>query len=114
MGRQRIAVKPAAADAARVFGQQVLFARHERNWTAAELADRAGVSARTVTALENGSPTVSLGNAFNIAVTVGVPLYGAESSAALAAERRIGDAKLALMPARVYHRGGGDDVDLDF
>lgn len=103
VGRQRIAMHPAAVDAARILGQQLRLARHERNWTATELADRAGVSARTVTSIEKGSAAVSIGNALNVAAAVG-----------LAAERRIGDDKLALIPAHVDHRSGGDRVDLDF
>ena len=114
MGRQRIAMHPAAVDAARILGQQIRLARHKRNWTATELADRAGVSARTVTAIEKGSAAVSIGNALNVAAAVGVPLFGSDGTERLAAERRIGDDKLALIPARVYHRSGGDHVDLDF
>jgi transcriptional regulator with XRE-family HTH domain len=115
MGRQKIAMRPAAADAARVLGQQVRLSRHERNWTAAELAQRAGVSARTVAEVENGSATVSVGNALNIAATVGLPLFGETKAEGLANERRIRDDKLALLPSRVYHRTSRDaDVSLDF
>ncbi|MHA6668611.1 helix-turn-helix transcriptional regulator [Homoserinimonas sp. A447] len=112
MGRQQIQLSRAAADAAAILGQQVRLARHERKWTAAELADRAGVSARTVTAMEKGSSAVSLGNALNLAVTVGVPLFGDRSD--VIAERRLGAAKLALMPSRVYRPRSDPAVDLDF
>ncbi|MHA6667482.1 helix-turn-helix transcriptional regulator [Homoserinimonas sp. A447] len=112
MGRQKIELSPAAADAAIVLGQQVRLARHHRNWTAAELAERAGVSPRTVTEMEKGSPAVSLGNALGLAVTVGVPLFGDRSD--VVAQRRLGAAKLALMPSRVYHPRSGPEVDLNF
>ena len=114
VGRQQIAMHPAAVDAARILGQQIRLARHERNWTATELADRAGVSARTVTAIEKGSAAVSIGNALNVAAAVGIPLFSVDGTDGLAAERRIGDDKPALIPDHVYHRSGGGRVDLDF
>jgi transcriptional regulator with XRE-family HTH domain len=113
MGRQRIGLNPVAADAAIVIGHQVRFARHDQNWTVAELADRAGVSAHTVTSIENGSAAVSVGNTLNVLVAAGVPLFGTTASEKLLAIRRNGEEKLALLPAREHHRGG-ETIDLDF
>jgi transcriptional regulator with XRE-family HTH domain len=110
MGRQQIALSPAAGEAARIFGQLVRFARHEKGWTATELAARAGVSARTVTEIEKGSPAVSLGNAFNVAVRAGVPLFQVSDTAELARLRRSGEQRLALLPQTVRHPQEDDGV----
>jgi transcriptional regulator with XRE-family HTH domain len=92
----------------------VRLARQAKRWPAAELAARAGVSARTVSMIERGSPTVSAGNLFNVAVLAGVDLFGADADE-LARLRALGRDKIALIPARTYHlRPREDDVDLDF
>jgi transcriptional regulator with XRE-family HTH domain len=110
MGRQKVDTTAETDDVLRALGAQVRLARRALNWTAAELADRSGVSARTVTQLERGAPSVSIGNAVKIATTAGVPLFAADPAAA----RRHGEAQLALLPSRVYHPRRVDDVDLDF
>lgn len=89
-------------DAAAVLGAQIAQARRGRGWTAAELGERVGVSARTITALERGSTTVALGTAFEAATLLGVQLFGAEGPE-LAALARQGRERLALLPRRVYH-----------
>jgi transcriptional regulator with XRE-family HTH domain len=114
MGRQKIAMSPAATEAALVLGQQIHFARHDRKWTVAELAGRAGVSDRTVAAIEQGQPSISIGNVFNVAVAAGVPLFGSDNPTGLARTRLNGSEKLALLPQRIRHSGGEADVDLDF
>jgi transcriptional regulator with XRE-family HTH domain len=114
MGRQKVAMSPAATEAALVLGQQIHFARHDRKWTVAELAGRAGVSDRTVTAIEHGLPSTSIGNVLNVAVAAGVPLFGADDPTSLAATRLNSSEKLALLPQRIRRPGGEADVDLDF
>lgn len=101
MTRNRVSPRPGAADAAVVLGQQIKLARHAREWTAAELAARIGVDPRTVAAMEAGSPAVSIGNVFNAADILGVPLFGAEDRVELARLRREGRDRLALLPTRV-------------
>lgn len=91
----------AAADAIAILGQQIKAARHARKWTAAELAARIGVDRRTVAAIEAGSPAVSIGNVFNAADILGVPLFGAEDRFELGRLRREGRDRLALLPTRV-------------
>lgn len=102
MPRREVVPLAATKDALTVLGQHIRQARHSRGWTAAELAERAGVSERTVLAVESGSPGSSIGIAFNLAVLVGLPLFGAESKAELALMRRRGEEVLALLPSRVY------------
>ena len=78
MSRRSIAVSRASADALGVLGNQIKMARHDRGWTVADLAARLSVNLRTVTNIESGSPTVSIGTVFNAAFTVGVNLFGLE------------------------------------
>lgn len=114
MARIRVSPRPGAADAAVVLGQQIKAERIARKWTAAELAARIGVDRRTVAAIEAGDPGVSLGNAFNAADIVGVPLFGAEDRAELARLRREGRDRLALLPTRVDQPRNRTEPDDDF
>lgn len=50
-----------AKEALRELGGQIRLARKRRLWTIAELAQKIGVSAPTIIALEKGVPTVSVG-----------------------------------------------------
>lgn len=102
MAKKTHAFARATVDAAMVLGAQIAQARRGRGWTAAELGERVGVSARTIAALEHGAPTVALGTAFEAATLLGVPLFGAEGPQ-LAALARQGRDRLALLPRRVYH-----------
>lgn len=92
----------ATVDAAQVLGAQVARARRERGWTAAELAERVGVSARTITSLEKGSLGVALGTAFEAATMLGLPLFGTDGPDGLAVLARRERDVLALLPSRVY------------
>ena len=104
-----------AHQAAAVLGQLIRLRRTELGWTAEEAADRAGVSARTVSLIEHGSPNPSLGNVLNLAVAVGVPLFGEDDPEAYARLRFTGEQRLALLPSRVYHpREKDDDARFDF
>ncbi|MDN5794498.1 MAG: helix-turn-helix domain-containing protein [Intrasporangium sp.] len=114
MARIRVSARRGAADAAAVLGQQIKAARIARTWTAVELAERIGVDRRTVAAIEAGDPGVSLGNVFNAADIVGVPLFGAEDHAALARLRREGRDRLALLPTRVGKPRRKSEPDDDF
>ena len=100
MSRRSIAVSRASADALGVLGNQIKMARHDRGWTVADLAARLSVNPRTVTNIESGSPTVSIGTVFNAAFTVGVNLFGLEWPE-LARARRQGEDTLALLPSKV-------------
>lgn len=101
MARIRVSPRRGAADAAVILGIQIKTARAARKWTAAELAERISVDRRTVAAIEAGDPGVSIGNVFNAADILGVPLFGAEDGVELARLRRAGQDRLALLPTRV-------------
>lgn len=89
-------------DAVRVLGAQIAVTRRERGWTAAELAERIGTTARTVSNIERGSPAVAIGLVFEAATLLGVPLFGVDAAGRAALARR-GEQQLALLPSRVYH-----------
>jgi transcriptional regulator with XRE-family HTH domain len=114
MARIGVSARRGAADAAAVLGQQIKAARVARRWPAIELAQRIGVDRRTIAAIEAGDPRVSLGNAFNAADILGVPLFGAEDRAELARLRREGRDRLALLPTRVDKPRKKAEADDDF
>jgi transcriptional regulator with XRE-family HTH domain len=115
MSQREISMTPVAADAARLLGAQIRLARHEKRWSAKELAERAGVSQRTVLAIEAGKPTPSLGNVLNIAVLAGVELFSQTDPLEIALARRRALDRLALMPALVRKlKNNDDDGDYDF
>jgi len=114
MAKKEVALTRAAADALAVLGSQIRLARHEKNWTAADVGARIGVSARTITSLEKGSAGVAVGTVLNAASVLGVALFGADGEE-LARLRRRGEERVALLPSREYQpRASGDDDDLDF
>ena len=91
---------PTTKAAVALLGAQVALARKERRWTAADLAERVGVTAHTIGRLERGEPTVAIGVVLEAAVVTGVPLFAAPESdlPGLAAAAR---QRLAVLPARV-------------
>lgn len=99
-----------ARDALAVLGLEIARARRERRWTAAELAERAGVSPTTLRKVEHGEPTVAIGIVFEVATLVGLPLFGADADG-LAALRVRSSERLALLPERIRPT---EPVDDDF
>lgn len=97
-----------ALEAAGLLGLEIARARRERSWTMAELAARAGISPFTLRKVEAGDPTVGLGTAFDVAVLVGVPLFGTEPTEFAGLVERSRD-RLALLPARVREPTGPVD-----
>ena len=78
-------------------GAQIRLARRQRRWSQTELAQRIGITTRTVYKIERGDLSVGLGAAFEAATLVGVPLFHTERSR-LAAERDRVEARSALLP----------------
>lgn len=99
---------PYAIEAAQLLGAQVRLARLERRWSARELADRAGVVPDTLTKVERGDMTVSLGVAFEVAALVGVPLFH-EERPRLTMDLDRTRALVAVLPQRVRKRKVKDD-----
>lgn len=98
-------------DAARLLGAQILQGRHERRWSAEELANRVGISRRTLSKIEHGDPSVGLGVALEAARLVGVPLFHEDRDELKAELARHRD-RLSLLPQRV--RAPSGPVDDDF
>jgi len=104
-----------AENALAVLGHEIRLSRKGKNMKIVELAARTGLSPRTISAIETGSPSTSVGNVFTVAVAVGFPLFSMNDPSELLAHRRRGEQKLALMPTRVDRpRVEGDDGDFDF
>ncbi|WP_202033310.1 helix-turn-helix domain-containing protein [Nocardioides sp. WS12] len=77
--------------------------RRARRWNQIELAERAGISANTLRSIEQGAPSSTIGIVFEVAVLLGLDLFGAgagELSALVAQGRN----QLALLPKRVRNR----------
>jgi transcriptional regulator with XRE-family HTH domain len=109
MAKRQVSPTPEAAEAIRVLGQQIRIGRHRKGWSAESLAARIGVSPRTVTSIEAGSPGTSIATVLNAAVTVGVRIFGADRDE-LVAMRRRGDEVIALLSGRVFEKSGDDAI----
>lgn len=99
MSRKAHSHSPWTLDALRVLGQQVSSERRTLRWTQAELAERAGITAKTLSGIESGSPSVAIGTVFEVAALLGIPLVGAADPMA----KDVMAQRLALLPARVDH-----------
>lgn len=91
---------PATTDAVSVLGSQLAAARRRQRRTMADVADRAGITRKTLGKIEAGDPTVTIGIVFDVAAVLRVPLFGA-SGRALADLAARGRTELALLPARI-------------
>lgn len=100
-----------ARDAAVLLGQLIRSARIERRLTAAQLAERAGISRGLVQRIERGDPGCAIGRVFECAAIVGVRLFDFDRAAledAVEGSRRM----LTLMPKSI--RAPRDEADDDF
>ncbi len=103
---------PYAVEAARLLGAQIRLARRERRWSQAELAARAGITARTVYKIEHGDLSVGLGAVFEAAALLGVPLFHSDRSRLTVDLDRV-EARSALLPRPTRSRPD-EDVKDDF
>lgn len=88
-----------------ILGDSIRAARLRRGWSVALLAQRVGVSIPTITKIERGDPSVSIGSVFDAAWLVGVELYGDNQDLA----GRIARSDLALLPQRGRSRQARDN-----
>lgn len=102
---------PYTVEAALLLGAEIRLARRERGWSQAELADRVGITSRTVSKIEHGDLRVGLGTAFEAAALVGVPLFHADRSR-LSVDLDRAEARSALLPRPSRSHAG--DVNDDF
>lgn len=61
MGRKKAVLLPKLERKLKIVGEQIKLARLRRGWTAEEIAEKAYVGRSTVTEIEKGSPSVSMG-----------------------------------------------------
>lgn len=97
-------------DAVTVLGQIVASERRTQRRTAADLAERAGISRDTLYRVEHGDPSVAVGTVLELLVILGVPLFG-EDAAGLAREAVAGRRLLTLLPERVRHAAEAEPDD---
>lgn len=109
MAKRKVHPTPEAADAVAVLGQHIRLGRHERGWSAADLATRVGCSAPTITVIEAGTPGTAIGTVLTAASLVGVRLFGMERHE-LARTRQTGAERVALIPSRTYRPRDRDRV----
>ena len=93
-----------------ILGAQVRAARVESKLTIAELALRAGVDPRVVSAVERGQGSVTVGNVIEIALMAGVDLFGAGHPDVLESFAEAHRQIAVLMPGRVMRPGFDDDL----
>lgn len=96
--------------ALQLLGEQIRLGRRARRWTQEELAQRAGVTRRTLRRAENGDPSVSIGTVFELAALAGVTLFHPDDER-LSLDLDRTRARSALLPKRILTE---DDEDDDF
>tara|TARA_R100000935_G_scaffold32327_2_gene52867 strand:+ start:974 stop:1306 length:333 start_codon:yes stop_codon:yes gene_type:complete len=94
-----------------LLGKLIRVGRTEREMTAQELADRAGISRTTLYNIEKGEPGPEIGIVFEVASLVGVRLFQYDERTLQMHDARL-DEKLTLLPKSV--RPSGKEVDDDF
>ena len=97
---------PSTTYALQTLGTQIAVARRELGWTAADLAQRLGVTAQLVSRIERGAASTAVGTVFEAAVLCGIQLFSIDpddvrSMAAVAENERL---RLALLPSRTRRR----------
>jgi len=92
-----------ALDAVRLVGQLIREARLARRQTAAELAERLGVSRGLVHRIERGDPGCAVGSVFEAAAVLDLTLFDSDGPD-LARELGRSERRLALLPSAARQR----------
>lgn len=100
----RHALSRYSQDALLLLGQLIREARVGSALTAANLAERAGISRSLLQRIEKGDPGCAIGSVFEVAAVVGLPLFDS-GERALAARLAHAKAVQALLPKAVRPRG---------
>ena len=80
--------------------RQIAIARRESGRSAQDVAERAGISRKTLSKVEHGDPGVAIGTVFEVATLLGVPLFTEDRRDLAAFNSRLED-RLTLLPDRV-------------
>jgi hypothetical protein len=110
MGRRAVEFTPYAREAAELMGANVRRQRVAMGWTLEELGARAGCTRYTVAAIERGTPSVSVGNLFNVYAALRLPLFTPDP-VELSRLNKLSHDIIALLPSRV---DPDTEVDDDF
>jgi len=87
-------------DAAALLGGLIRVARKEKNLTASELAERAGISRGLLQRIEKGDLKCGIGVAFEVAAIVGIKLFDADAAELPQLVDRT-EQKLTLLPKSI-------------
>jgi len=87
-----------AAEAVSYLGRLIRKSRIERKETAAQLAERAGISRGLMQRIERGDPGCSVGAAFEVAALLGIRLFDLDRET-LTANNHIAAQTLTLLPS---------------
>lgn len=84
-----------------LLGKLIRLARIEKQMTAQDVADRAGISRGLLQRIEKGDPKCEIGAAFEAAAIVGVTLFESDTDSLVVHSKRTND-MLALLPKTVH------------
>lgn len=87
-----------AAEAVSYLGRLIRKGRIERKETAAQLAERAGISRGLLQRIERGDPGCSVGAVFEVAALLGIRLFDLDREALVASNKHAAET-LALLPS---------------
>jgi transcriptional regulator with XRE-family HTH domain len=72
MGREKSIILPSLQRILAVLGENIRLARLRRKFSAAVVAERAGIARNTLRAIERGDPNVTFGAYVNVLLTLGL------------------------------------------
>lgn len=92
----------ATKEAARLLGLEIQLARKQRKMSESDLADRAGISRKTLQKIEKGDLSIAIGLMFEAASVIGVRLFdpGPSRFTTTMGIDQVSD-KIALLPRRI-------------
>lgn len=106
-----MAVSRQTRTALQVLAHQIAIARREAGRSTQEVAERAGITRKTLSRIEHADSGVAVGTVFEVATILGVALFTDDSRDLSEFSGRLED-RLALLPTRV--RTSVRRVDDDF
>ena len=71
-GKSKAILFPKLVRILKITGENIRLARRRRNWTAENLAERAGMARGTLVAIEKGSSSVSMGHYASVLFALGL------------------------------------------
>ena len=100
---------PLAGEALDLLAAQIRLHRRQLHMTQQDLAERLGVTRRTVQQIEKGAPSVAVGRVLEAAAVTGVDLFVPEATTLEPQLQRTRD-RLALLPGSVRSTPGEFDT----